>query len=107
MRISLVKLELKEQNALLARIAEALERLAPPLPPAPPERKADLRDLRRTNPQEMRAYRQIIADFAKQTNTVPGSEAFEKAKREFEDVLRSSEGQGAVDDLLWNRIGKL
>lgn len=106
MRISLVKLELKEQNLLLTRIAEALERLAPPLPAMPSIRKADLGDLRRADPKDVQMLKQLEADFAHLTNTVPGSEAYLKARAVFEDELRSAEGQGAVDDLPWNRIGK-
>lgn len=106
MRISLVKLDLKEQNLLLTRIAEALERLAPSLPAMPPVRKADLNDLRRVDHKELAALRELETEFAKMTNTMPGSEAFLKARAAFEDELRSAEGQGAVDQLFWNRIGK-
>jgi hypothetical protein len=106
MRISLIKLDLKEQNLLLERIAIALERIAPPLPPPPPLRKADLSDLRRVDQRELSMLRGLEDEFARMTQTVPGSEAFLKARRAFEDEVRAAEGQEAVDQLFWNRIGR-
>lgn len=106
MRISLVKLELKEQNEYLRRITEALERLAPPIRPAPPGRKADLTDLRYVDPRQVAVVQELQKEFARQTNTVPGSEAFYKAVEAFEKELLEMKGQEAVDDLPWNRIGK-
>lgn len=106
MRISLVKLELKEQNEYLRRIAEALERLAPPIRPAPPGRKADLTDLCYVDPRQVAVVQEIQKEFARQTNTVPGSEAFNKSIEAFEKELREIRGQEAVDELPWNRLGK-
>src|SRR5215472_9438742 len=107
MRISLVKLELKEQNQILRRIADALEKMAPPDPPSPPDRKADLRDLRRIDYKDIRDLRELEQEFARMTNTVAGSEAFFRARREFENEVRAAEGQEAVDKLFWNRIGRM
>lgn len=106
MRISLIKLDLKEQNLLLERIAIALERMAPPLPPPPPDRKSDMRDLRRIDARDLAMLRSIEQEFAKISNTVPGSEAFLRARREFEEEVRASEGEEAVQQLFWNRIGR-
>ena len=106
MRISLVKLELKEQNEYLRRIAEALERLAPVVPERPPVRKAELSDLRVVDNREVEAVRGLEEEFARQTSTVPRLEAFRKSIEAFENELRDIRGQEAVDNLPWNQLGK-
>ena len=106
MRILLVKVALQEQNALLRRIAEALERLSPTIPALPPPRKADLSDLRVVDHEGQRVLAEVQEEFARVTETVPGSEAFQRAMKAFEDELRMWKGQEAVDELPWNSIGK-
>lgn len=106
MRISLIKLDLKEQNLLLERIAIALERMAPPLPPGAPDRLSDLRDLRRVDQRELQMLRELEIEFGKMSNTLPGSPAFLAARRAFEEEIRAAEGDEAVEKLLWNRIGR-
>ena len=107
MRILFVKLELQEQNNLLRRIAEALERMSPPIPARePPERLSDLSDLRVIDSEGQRILQEVEQEFAQMTNTVPGSEAFQKAKVALEQELRDWRGEEAVEELPWNRIGR-
>lgn len=109
----LVKLELQEQNIQLRRIADALERMAPPLKAHDQMgRKSDLSDLRVVDAAEREMLRQLEEAFAEEWKTVPGSDAFEKAKKDFEKLVEAeavAEGRDpktAVAELLWNRIGR-
>jgi hypothetical protein len=107
MRIVLFKRDLAEQNVLLRRIAEALERMMPALRAhEPPPYKADLSDLRIVNAAELRELDDLKKEFALMWNVVPDSEAWDNAVKEFEDLVRAGQGQQAVDELLWNRIGR-
>ena len=106
MRLMYVRVALKEQNALLERIAQALERLAPVLPAMPPAKKADLSDLRIVDYEGQRILEEVKEEFARMWNVVPGSEAFERSLKAYEDELRMGSGQEAVDELPWNRIGR-
>lgn len=107
MRIVFFRVQLAEQNALLRRIAEALERLAPALPDMPPPRKSDLSDLRIVDHQEQRQLQELEAELARAWNVVPGSEAYLKARAAYEDEMRAGQGgQEAVDELPWNWVGK-
>ena len=47
------------------------------------------------------------AEFARMWNVEPDSEAYQKALKAFEDEVRAGSGQEAVDQLPWNRIGRV
>jgi len=107
MRITLVKLELVEQNKLLLRIAEALERMAPPLPAhEPPPHQATISDLRTIDPEGRRMLDELEKTFAEMWNVEPGSEAYRRALEAFEKDVFIDGGQEAVDALPWNSIGR-
>ena len=107
MRIVFYRVQLEKQNAILERIAQALERMMPALPRhEPPERLADLSDLRVIDREEQWVLEEIKKQFAADNNVMPDSEAFYKAVKAYEEQLRDWQGQEAVDALPWNRIGR-
>lgn len=114
MRIVFYRVQLEEQNKLLLRIAEALERLSPALPAhEPPARLSDLSDLRTVNYAEQRLLEELKKVFAEMWKVDPNSPAFDNALKAFEEEIRmgnesmrAGSGQEAVDELPWNRIGR-
>ena len=108
MRFVFFRVQMAEQNVFLRRIAEALERLSPPLPAhEPPARVSDLSDLRVVDSHAQRILEEIKEEFARTWNVEKDSEAYLKAQKAFEDEVRMGSGQEAVDQLPWNRIGKV
>lgn len=100
---------LQEGVNLLRRIAEALERLSPPVLAV-----AD-RDIKQTTAADVRVVDPTIASdielikdrFAIASKTVVNSEAFWQAMYEAEEFVARSEGEENVDQLEWNKYGRL
>lgn len=94
--------ELAQTNALLERIAVALERLAGPvIPPPDPPRMATLSDLTVISPEEHEQVRMLEEEIALQLQAIPGSVAFYERLQDFEEAV-IAEG-GSLDELPWRK----
>lgn len=91
-------------NALLERIAIALERIAPPPLPSTPSApyQAQLSDLRRISPETVQDIRDAEAKFAASIGVLPGTELFYAKVKEYEEIVREHYGEEGVSQLPWN-----
>jgi len=94
---------LEQMNRYLARIAEALERLAPPLPERGKQYQAQLSDLRYTDHQSTEPIREELARYAQEHSVAINSEAFLDSIIQYEHDIASVYGKEAILELPWNK----
>lgn len=91
--------------------AEALIRLSPPLPDSShPPYRAGVKDLIDVSPANVAARLQEMEDLGTRTNTIPGSEAFQRMLlehyamvKEYEELLVKENGEEIRQVLPWNK----
>lgn len=95
---------IEDQNMILNRIADALDRAYPPvvLPDRHP-RRAELSDLRRPSHDTAKQIRDELEVFAQNNNVRMNSEAFLNSIIQYERQVAEAYGQEAVMELPWNK----
>jgi len=98
-----LQVELSQTNKLLERIAVALERLAGPPLPDHALRQSDLSDLTLCSPEELERIQEAENLIATDLLAIPGSTAFYTKLQQYEELVRSEQGELAVSQLPWNQ----